>query len=196
ATLVVAFPSVFVWVWHPTIEVRLHQNGIARKSFDSVVAIPWSQVLYVRYHTMTQGIHGIPVGTLYYVTIYGTQKQKIKLNNNLNGGTHVIELVLAKILQMQMPRFSALLAQGKEIPFGKISLGQSGIRKGRRIAGWNDIASFKTRRGMVKIKVKNEWMTFYSMRFDLIPNAHAFVQLCREHLPQPPVLAGRDNAVE
>ena len=83
---VLSLPVVFVWKWHRSVEIHLHENGIARKSFSKITVIPWEQVLYVKYRAVKQRINGVPIGTSYNVTITGTDKQKIKLTNNVKDG--------------------------------------------------------------------------------------------------------------
>src|SRR4051812_39099039 len=61
-TAVLAIPAIIVWIWHRTLEVSLHENGISRKSFSTVVSLPWSQVLYVRYRAVRIRVHGVAVG--------------------------------------------------------------------------------------------------------------------------------------
>ena len=101
----------------------------------------------------------------------------------------MINFVLQRITAVQVPRFTRLMAEGKEIPFGDLFLSQNGVRKGKKVATWQEIGTFQLESGYVRIKLKNKWLSFCSVSFSSIPNGHAFVQLCQNHLPQVPAMS-------
>lgn len=182
-------PVILVWRWHAKIWVRVYEQGIVRESGSRQTVIKWGELLFVRYRAIRQKIHGISVGTNHYVTLVGIDKRKIKLSNNLKNGAQLINFVLNRILEEQIPKFLSLIQQGHEVPFGKISISQDGLKVKSKRARWDSISDVALVNGRVKVRLANKWLSFYSTQFSEIPNGHAFIQLCQQFLSKKPLSA-------
>ena len=188
-------PVIWVWRWHAKIRVRLFEHGIVRENGSRSTEIKWSDILYVRFRAVRQNIHGINAGTNHYVTLVASDKRKIKLSNNLKEGARLIDHVLKRILEEQIPKFLQLIQMGNQVPFGKISIGQEGLIVKSKLATWNSISDVTVVKGHVKVRLPNKWGAFYSARFSDVPNGHAFIHLCNQFLGKKP-LADSANVTE
>lgn len=182
ATIALILIPAFIWYWHPKIQVRLYEKGVVHQGLFKRTELAWEDLLFVRYRAVRQRFHGVNVGTNYYVTLVGRKMETIKLTNNLQGGVKLINYVLNRILEAQIPKFTTLINQGHEIPFGKIFLGSGGLRVKARVARWQDIAGISLASGQVKVRLKNKWFSFYRKQFSSMPNGHAFIHLCQQRL--------------
>ena len=180
-TVVLFVIPTFVAYWHSRIQVHVYEKGIVREGLSRRSELAWADLLFVRYRAVRQKFHGVDVGVNYYVTLVGRNRQRIKLTNNLRDGVRVINFVLDRILEEQIPRFNVLINQGQEIPFGKISLGGDGLRVKGRLAYWQDISQISLGSGFLRVRLKNKRVAFYKKQFSSIPNGHAFLHLCRQY---------------
>lgn len=180
-------PVVLVWRWHAKIRVRVFEHGIVHENGSRSTEIKWSDILYVRFRAVRQNIHGVNVGTNHYVTLVASDKRKIKLSNNLKEGGRLIDHVLKRILEEQIPKFTQLIQMGNQVPFGKISIGQEGLIVKSKLAAWNSISDVTVVKGHVKVLLPNKWKAFYSARFSDVPNGHAFIHLCNQFLGKRPL---------
>jgi len=192
--------TVFAFIAIGKIEVRGHDEGLARVSLFGVREIPWNDVTEYRYRQVpvNYAAHFGLVGYLLMIfarkgsgsatlqrrlKIKGQDGAAITISENVRDSEEVIGLILSRVQPRLLAVARSYLDSGAGGSFGKITLSTNGLSwKGKDPVPYANLMKPRIDGQKLRIKAQGKWLDLVAVNCDAVPNVFILLDLVDEQL--------------
>lgn len=161
------------------IKVKVYENGIEQTHVGTTKTWNWEDFTAVRVaeEINTVRYHGIPVFRFhnYDCRLMQDNKVALHLNKNIQKYKEVGRLVAEKTTPILFARNYEAHRRGETVYYGKVAVSREGIKQGRSLVAWDDIASYKVDNGTLIIQKLGRGKMH--IRVVDLPNAYVLMAL-------------------
>ncbi len=208
--------TLIVFIFFNRQELRIHAEGIARKSLLGEREIRWEDITETRYDqvTMAQGmiVHFGILGILLApfvgrkpsgskasqkLRVISSSGQNISLDQTLLNSSDAIRRILTRVNPRIMAEARKRLAQGDSIAFGKLSISPLGISwRNKQPVPYADVDSVRLAGGSFRVKLHGKWLDFVAVQAGKIPNIFVAIDLIQTKMREVEAIPGQDAMAE
>lgn len=157
--------------------IQVFEHGFSYIKGGAVRVVRWDAIESVSYQAYRVRVNLIPVGTLHTYTIQTSQGETIKLTNDVGKVAKLGALIQAEAFKQLLPRALETYNAGGTLQYGKLSVSQAGVGKGKEIVPWAQLKSVQLSNGYIAIKKDGKWLNWANVAIAQTPNFFVFLAL-------------------
>ncbi len=161
--------------------VHQHERGLSIQRGRRGSALPWDDIRQVHTRSVRYGLGRWPGGRQDSLMLVTRDGRRFHLDQSLGDYDVLVETVKRNVYPPLLDAYTRAFNHGQEVPFGPLRLTPDGIRNGRKLLRWQDVAQARLERGWLEA-LPADRRPGPRLRFPVrsIPNVDLCLQLIQE----------------
>jgi hypothetical protein len=173
--------------------VRVLPGGLSMTRHGGTISFRWADVTDVSQSIVKQYVNGAYIGTHHLYTVQLADHRKHTFNDTVRNVEELGSIIQREAGRHILLRVTQAYEAGQTVPFGALSLCQSGIAKGHKALPWNQVSCVDFDKGELVVYMKKDSYTltdwilskgkgkkWITMPIARIPNALVFAAVAND----------------